>query len=49
MGQAKTQTFRGCAASSLAATDKRVSGTAIQTVGHKGHDGLAVLLTTAAP
>jgi predicted O-methyltransferase YrrM len=33
----------------LAATDKRVSGTAIQTVGHKGHDGLAVLLTTAAP
>jgi predicted O-methyltransferase YrrM len=33
----------------LAATDKRVSGTAIQTVGHKGHDGLAVLLITAAP
>jgi predicted O-methyltransferase YrrM len=33
----------------LAATDKRVSGTAIQTVGHKGHDGLAVLLITATP
>jgi predicted O-methyltransferase YrrM len=33
----------------LAATDKRMSGTAIQTVGHKGHDGLAVLLITAAP
>jgi predicted O-methyltransferase YrrM len=33
----------------LAATDPRVSGTAIQTVGHKGHDGLAILLVTAAP
>ncbi|MGZ8415665.1 MAG: O-methyltransferase [Methyloceanibacter sp.] len=30
----------------LAATDPRVSGTAIQTVGAKGHDGLAVLLVT---
>ncbi len=28
----------------LAATDPRVSGTAIQTVGGKGHDGLAILL-----
>jgi len=33
----------------LAATDPRVSGTAIQTVGAKGHDGLAVLLVTASP
>lgn len=33
----------------LAATDPRVSGTAIQTVGSKGHDGLAVLLVTAEP
>jgi predicted O-methyltransferase YrrM len=30
----------------LAATDPRVSGTAIQTVGSKGHDGLAILLVT---
>ncbi len=28
----------------LAATDPRVSGTALQTVGAKGHDGLAILL-----
>jgi predicted O-methyltransferase YrrM len=33
----------------LAATDPRVSGTAIQTVGAKGHDGLAVLLVTSTP
>jgi predicted O-methyltransferase YrrM len=33
----------------LAATDPRVSGTAIQTVGSKGHDGLAILLVTADP
>ena len=33
----------------LAATDPRVSGTAIQTVGTKGHDGLAILLVTSAP
>ncbi len=33
----------------LAATDPRVSGTALQTVGAKGHDGLAILLVTAAP
>ncbi len=33
----------------LAATDPRVSGTAIQTVGHKGHDGIAILLVTAEP
>jgi predicted O-methyltransferase YrrM len=33
----------------LAATDPRVSGTAIQTVGSKGHDGLAILLVTAEP
>jgi predicted O-methyltransferase YrrM len=33
----------------LAATDPRVAGTAIQTVGAKGHDGLAVLLVTSAP
>jgi predicted O-methyltransferase YrrM len=31
----------------LAATDSRVSGTAIQTVGAKGHDGLAILRVTA--
>jgi predicted O-methyltransferase YrrM len=30
----------------LASTDPRVSGTAIQTVGSKGHDGLALLLMT---
>jgi predicted O-methyltransferase YrrM len=30
----------------LAATDPRVSGTALQTVGVKGHDGLAILLVT---
>ena len=33
----------------LAATDPRVSGTAIQTVGSKGHDGLAMLLVTGGP
>jgi predicted O-methyltransferase YrrM len=33
----------------LASTDPRVSGTAIQTVGSKGHDGLALLLVTADP
>jgi len=33
----------------LAATDPRVSGTALQTVGAKGHDGLAILLVTAGP
>jgi predicted O-methyltransferase YrrM len=33
----------------LAAADPRVSGTALQTVGAKGHDGLAVLLVTASP
>jgi len=33
----------------LAATDPRVSGTALQTVGSKGHDGLAILLVTAGP
>jgi predicted O-methyltransferase YrrM len=33
----------------LAATDPRVGGTAIQTVGAKGHDGLAVLLVTSGP
>jgi predicted O-methyltransferase YrrM len=32
----------------LAATDPRVSGTAIQTVGGKGHDGIAILLVTSA-
>ena len=31
----------------LAASDKRVTGTVLQTVGAKGHDGLAVLLVTA--
>lgn len=33
----------------LAAADPRVSGTAVQTVGAKGHDGLAILLVTASP
>ena len=33
----------------LAATDPRVSGTAIQTIGGKGHDGIAILLVTADP
>ncbi|MCJ7529198.1 MAG: methyltransferase, partial [Methyloceanibacter sp.] len=33
----------------LAATDPRVSGTAIQTVGAKGHDGLAILLVAEGP
>lgn len=33
----------------LAAADSRVNGTAIQTVGAKGHDGLAILLVTAEP
>jgi predicted O-methyltransferase YrrM len=33
----------------LSATDPRVSGTAIQTVGSKGHDGLAILLVIADP
>jgi predicted O-methyltransferase YrrM len=33
----------------LAATDPRVSGTALQTVGSKGHDGLAIVLVTAEP
>jgi predicted O-methyltransferase YrrM len=33
----------------LAAADPRVSGTALQTVGSKGHDGLAILLVTAEP
>lgn len=33
----------------LAATDPRVSGTAIQTIGGKGHDGIAILLVTAGP
>jgi predicted O-methyltransferase YrrM len=33
----------------LASTDPRVNGTAIQTVGSKGHDGLAILLVTADP
>jgi hypothetical protein len=33
----------------LAATDPRISGTALQTVGAKGHDGLANLLVTANP
>jgi predicted O-methyltransferase YrrM len=31
----------------LAASEPRVTGTALQTVGAKGHDGLAVLLVTA--
>jgi predicted O-methyltransferase YrrM len=33
----------------LAASDPRVTGTALQTVGAKGHDGLAILLVTADP
>jgi predicted O-methyltransferase YrrM len=33
----------------LAAADPRVSGTAIQTIGGKGHDGIAILLVTAEP
>jgi predicted O-methyltransferase YrrM len=33
----------------LAAADPRVSGTALQTVGAKGHDGLAILLVTSEP
>jgi predicted O-methyltransferase YrrM len=33
----------------LAANDPRVSGTALQTVGAKGHDGLAILLVTSEP
>jgi predicted O-methyltransferase YrrM len=33
----------------LAATDPRVSGTALQTVGAKGHDGFAILLVTSEP
>ncbi len=31
----------------LAAADSRVSGTALQTVGGKGHDGIAILLVTS--
>jgi len=33
----------------LAGADKRVSGTALQTVGAKGHDGFAILLVTSEP
>ncbi len=33
----------------LAASDPRVTGTALQTVGSKGHDGLAILLVTTEP
>jgi predicted O-methyltransferase YrrM len=33
----------------LAASEPRVSGTALQTVGAKGHDGLAILLVTGEP
>jgi predicted O-methyltransferase YrrM len=33
----------------LAATDPRVTGTAIQTVGGKGHDGIAIMRVTAKP
>jgi predicted O-methyltransferase YrrM len=33
----------------LAAADPRVTGTALQTVGAKGHDGLAILLVTTEP
>ncbi len=33
----------------LAASEPRVSGTALQTVGSKGHDGLAILLVTTGP
>jgi predicted O-methyltransferase YrrM len=32
-----------------AAADPRVTATAIQTVGNKGHDGLAIMLVTAEP
>jgi predicted O-methyltransferase YrrM len=32
----------------LAAADKRVSGTVLQTVGGKGHDGIAILTVTGA-
>ncbi len=31
------------------AADKRVTATAFQTVGNKGHDGLAIVLVTEAP
>jgi predicted O-methyltransferase YrrM len=44
-GDADVQGMRGFLA--LAASDKRVTGTVLQTVGAKGHDGLAVLLVTA--
>jgi predicted O-methyltransferase YrrM len=33
----------------IAASDPRVTGTALQTVGAKGHDGLAILLVTTEP
>ena len=33
----------------LAAADPRVSATALQTVGAKGHDGIAILLVISAP
>jgi len=33
----------------LAAADPRVSGTALQTTGAKGHDGIAILRVTATP
>ena len=33
----------------LVAAEPRVSATAIQTVGGKGYDGLALLLVTASP
>lgn len=33
----------------LAASDPRVTGTALQTVGAKGHDGFAILLVTTDP
>ena len=33
----------------LAASDPRVTATAVQTVGAKGHDGFAILLVTTAP
>ena len=32
----------------LASADKRVSGTVLQTVGGKGHDGIAILTVTGA-
>ena len=32
----------------LAAADSRVSGTVLQTVGQKGHDGIAILRVTGA-